>query len=170
MIPIDRSGGGRSQAALEAAGEVLSRGELFGIFPEGTRSRDGRLYKGHTGASRLALEVGCPIVPVGITGTSEIQPPGAKMPKLGKSCCIRFGRPVRVDRYRERSDDHLTTRQIIDEVMFEIRALTGQAYVDRYASKKSHEAAEAIPAGPAVVPTVEDRPPDVAAAVAEAVL
>ncbi len=165
MIPIDRSGGGRSQAALEAAGEVLGRGELFGIFPEGTRSRDGRLYKGHTGASRLALQVGCPIIPVGITGTSEIQPPDAKMPKLGKSCCIQFARPVRVDRYLERTDDHMATRQIIDEVMFEIRAMTGQAYVDRYATKKSHEAVEAIPAGPAVVPTMDARtaPVDVVA-------
>ena len=99
MIPIDRSGGAKSRAALDAAAEVLRRGELFGIFPEGTRSRDGYLYKGRTGAARLALEVGCPIYPVGIIGTDEIQPPGAKMPKLRRSCSITIGRPVRPERY-----------------------------------------------------------------------
>ena len=82
MIPIDRSGGSKSQAALDAAEEVLRRGELFGIFPEGTRSRDGYLYKGRTGAARLAIKLGCPIFPVGITGTDTIQPPDAKFPKL----------------------------------------------------------------------------------------
>ena len=81
MIPIDRAGGEASTAALEAAAGVLRRGELFGIFPEGTRSRDGVLYKGHTGAARLALDTGCPIYPVGIVGTAEIQPPDAKVPK-----------------------------------------------------------------------------------------
>ena len=81
MIPIDRSGGEKSQTALDTAAGVLRRGELFGIFPEGTRSRDGLLYKGRTGAARLALEVGCPIFPVGIVGTDAIQPPGAKAPK-----------------------------------------------------------------------------------------
>ena len=79
---------------------MLRRGELFGIFPEGTRSRDGRLYKGRTGAARLALEVGCPIYPVGISGTDEIQPPGAKAPKPFRSCSITIGRPVRPERYR----------------------------------------------------------------------
>ena len=103
MIPIDRSGGEKSQSALDAAAEVLRRGELFGIFPEGTRSRDGRLHKGRTGAARLALEVGCPIYPVGITGTDEIQPPGAKAPKPFRSCSITIGRPVRPERYVERA-------------------------------------------------------------------
>ena len=84
MIPIDRSGGSRSHAALDTAGRVLERGELFGIFPEGTPSRDGRLYKGHTGGSRPALQVGCPIVPVGITGTAEIQPPRRQGPEVGR--------------------------------------------------------------------------------------
>src|SRR6188472_4183578 len=77
MIPIDRSGGDKSAAALELAKQVLCRGELFGIFPEGTRSRDGMLHKGRTGAARLALEIGCPIYPVGIVGTDAIQPPDA---------------------------------------------------------------------------------------------
>src|SRR5215218_6405322 len=84
MIPIDRSGGDKSQTALDAAEAVLRRGELFAIFPEGTRSRDGHLYKGRTGAARLALKVGCPIFPVGVIGTREIQRPEAKAPKLRK--------------------------------------------------------------------------------------
>lgn len=133
MIPIDRSGGDKSAAALEVAADVLRRGELFGIFPEGTRSRDGVLHKGRTGAARLALEIGCPIYPVGIIGTDEIQPPDAKLPKLRRSCAIRIGRPIRPDRYRNRAADHLVCRQMIDEVMFEIRELTGQRYVNTYA-------------------------------------
>ena len=95
MIPIDRSGGDKSARRRSTAAEaVLRRGELFGIFPEGTRSRDGVLHKGHTGAARLALEVGCPIFPVGIIGTDEIQPPDAKVPKPCGSCAITIGRPI----------------------------------------------------------------------------
>jgi len=135
MIPIDRSGGDKSQAALATAEGVLRRGELFGIFPEGTRSRDGMLYKGRTGAARLALQVGCPIFPVGVIGTREIQPPDAKAPKLRMPCTIRVGRPINVERYRSRGDDHLVLRQITDELMFEIRELTGQEYRNVYAGK-----------------------------------
>jgi 1-acyl-sn-glycerol-3-phosphate acyltransferase len=137
MIPIDRRGGDKSQAALHTAERVLEGGQLFGIFPEGTRSRDGVLHKGRTGAARLALEVGCPIIPVGIAGTREIQPPDAKFPKLGKECSIRVGRPIRADRYRDRTDDHLLLRQITDELMFEIRELSGQDYVNAYADKRT---------------------------------
>jgi 1-acyl-sn-glycerol-3-phosphate acyltransferase len=93
-------GGDKSQAALDTAERVLRRGELFGIFPEGTRSRDGYLYKGRTGAARLALKVGCPIFPVGVVGTREIQPPDAKLPKVRMDCTIKIGRPINVARYR----------------------------------------------------------------------
>jgi 1-acyl-sn-glycerol-3-phosphate acyltransferase len=137
MIPIDRSGGSKSSAALEAAAVVLRRGELFGIFPEGTRSRDGYLYKGRTGAARLAMETGAPIYPVGIVGTDKIQPPGAKGPKPFKSCSIEIGRPIRPERYANRTEPHLAWRSMIDEVMFEIRALTGQEYRNRYAGDKT---------------------------------
>lgn len=137
MIPIDRSGGEKSQAALDAAESVLRRGELFGIFPEGTRSRDGYLYKGRTGAARLALKVGCPIYPVGIVGTREIQPPDAKAPKVGLPCTISIGRPIRTERYAKRGADHLVLRQITDELMFEIRELTGQEYRNVYAGSKA---------------------------------
>ncbi|MEY3691457.1 MAG: hypothetical protein RJB57_1113, partial [Actinomycetota bacterium] len=123
------------------------RGELFGIYPEGTRSRDGMLYKGHTGAARLAMKVGCPIIPVGIVGTREIQPPDTFMPKIGLECTLRFGRPVTVDRYLDRADDHMVWREMTDEVMFEIRELTGQEYRNVYASKRP----ETLNAGTAVV-------------------
>ena len=132
MIPIDRSGGEKSNAALDAAEAVLKRGELFGIYPEGTRSRTGKLGKGRTGAARLAMSVGCPIYPVGIIGTDEIQPPDAKAPKLRKSAQIRIGRPIKPERYMSRGPEHLAWRSMIDEVMFEIRELSGQEYVHAY--------------------------------------
>ncbi|MFT7501385.1 MAG: 1-acyl-sn-glycerol-3-phosphate acyltransferase [Gammaproteobacteria bacterium] len=132
MIPIDRSGGSASNAALDAAEEVLSRGELFGIYPEGTRSRDGSLGKGRTGAARLAMKVGCPIYPVGIVGTDKIQPPDAKVPKLGRTAEIKIGRPIKPERYMNRGAEHLAWRSMIDEVMFEVRELSGQTYVNQY--------------------------------------
>jgi 1-acyl-sn-glycerol-3-phosphate acyltransferase len=155
MIPIDRSGGSKSQAALDAALEVLHRGELFGIFPEGTRSRDGFLYKGRTGAARLAMEVGCPIFPVGITGTDGIHPPDAKLPKLGRECTIQIGRAIKPQRYAGRGPDHVAWRSMIDEVMYEIREMTGQTYKNVYAgqadtgeeSKPSKVATVEAPAG-----------------------
>jgi 1-acyl-sn-glycerol-3-phosphate acyltransferase len=145
MIPIDRTGGAASSSALDAAQVVLERGELFGIFPEGTRSRDGLLYRGHTGAARLAMRIGCPLYPVGIVGTAQIQPPGARLPRLFRSCRIRVGDPIDPHRHVAAIDHHLALRQITDEVMFEIRALTGQVYVDRYATKR----AEGVPSEPA---------------------
>lgn len=152
MIPIDRSGGERAQAALDAAEAVLRRGELFAMYPEGTRSRDGYLYRGRTGAARLAMKVGCPIYPVGIIGTDLIQPPDAKAPKLFKQATIRIGRPVRPERYQGRGEEHLAWRAMIDEVMFEIRELTGQQYRNVYAGKQ----AEAEPAVPARIGRVTD--------------
>jgi len=132
MIPVDRSGGDKSTAALDAAAVVLKQGELFGVFPEGTRSRSGHLGRGRTGAARLAMAVGCPIYPVGITGTGKIQPPGAKAPKLRGHAQIKIGRPIKPERYLHRGSEHLAWRSMIDEVMFEIRELSGQQYVDRY--------------------------------------
>ena len=152
MIPIDRSGGAKSKAALDAAEAVLRRGELFGIFPEGTRSRNGDLHKGRTGAARLAIRVGCPIYPVGIVGTDKIQPPDAKAPIPFKSCRITIGRPVRPERYSTRGNDHLALRSMMDEVMFEIREMTGQEYRDDYAGST----ADAEPTVPAKVANVSD--------------
>ena len=152
MIPIDRGGGDKSQAALDTAERVLRRGELFGIFPEGTRSRDGVLYKGRTGAARLALKVGCPIFPVGVVGTRQIQPPEARMPKVRMDCTIKIGRPINITRYRTRADDHMVLRQITDELMYEIRELTGQDYRNVYSGKK----AETEPTVVAKVSTVSN--------------
>jgi 1-acyl-sn-glycerol-3-phosphate acyltransferase len=135
MIPIDRSGGSKSQGALDAAEQVLQRGELFGIFPEGTRSRDGLLYKGRTGAARLAMQIGCPIFPVGITGTDDIQPPDARFPKLRRECTIQIGRGIRPERYAGRGPEHVAWRSMIDEVMYEIREMTGQTYKNVYAGQ-----------------------------------
>jgi 1-acyl-sn-glycerol-3-phosphate acyltransferase len=143
MIPIDRSGGDASGRALDAAAGVLDRGELFGIFPEGTRSRTGKLYRGHTGPARLALRTGAPIIPVGIRGTADIQPPDAKVPKPFMAAEVVFGRPIRCEQ-REDDTDRMLLRQVIDEVMFEIREMTGQEYVDEYATKK----AETFPTAP----------------------
>lgn len=137
MIPIDRSGGQKSQAALDAARDVLERGELFGMFPEGTRSRDGCLYKGRTGAARLATAVGCPIYPVGIVGTDLIQAPDAKIPKIFGHCSITIGRPVKPERYDQAGEPQRIWRSMIDEVMFEIREMTGQVYKNIYAGKTS---------------------------------
>jgi len=147
MIPIDRSGGDSSRKALDAAAGVLEAGELFGIYPEGTRSRDGRLHRGHTGPARLALRTGAPLVPVGLVGTREIQPPGRNVPKPFRPCVIRIGRPIDVGHYRDRPDDHLILRELTDELMFEIRALSEQEYVDEYATRTP----EALPSQPPVV-------------------
>jgi 1-acyl-sn-glycerol-3-phosphate acyltransferase len=181
MIPIDRSGGDASQRALDAAAGVLEAGELFGIYPEGTRARDGRLHKGHTGVARLALRTGAPIVPVGIIGTDHVQPPDAKLPTPFRRVHIRFGRPITVDRYADRSEDRLVLRQITDEVMYEIRNLSGQEYVDTYATSSTPGAPPeretiVVPVRPEPVPepvetvvvaSAAPDPADVAAVLAE---
>lgn len=128
MIPVERSSRSGSRTALAAAADVLRAGGLVGVFPEGTRSRDGRLGRGRTGAARLALSVGCPIVPVGIVGTDVLQPPGARVPRLGGACRISVGDPIHHDRAtpgraRPGSAD---ARRLTDEVMSRIQGLSGQ--------------------------------------------
>lgn len=154
MIPIDRGGGSAAQRALDAAAGLLEAGELFGIYPEGTRSRDGQLHKGHTGLARLALRTGCPIVPVGLQGTDEVQPPDTPLPRLFRVMRVRFGPPIDVRRYADRAGDRLVLRQITDEVMFEIGRLSGQRYVNTYAGK-TDDAGTALPAATATMPTAE---------------
>lgn len=150
MIPIDRSGGSKSQRALDTAARVLERGEYFGIYPEGTRSRDGLLHRGHTGAARLALRTGAPLIPVGIRGTDQMQPAGAKFPTPFTSCQVNIGRPIDVTRYLDRADDRMIRRQLIDEVMYAIAELSGQEYVDVYAGSSKEEATAAPVAEPGV--------------------
>jgi 1-acyl-sn-glycerol-3-phosphate acyltransferase len=114
---------------------ILDAGGLFGIYPEGTRSPDGRLYKGHTGVARLALKSGAPVIVVAMVGTREAQPIGQVKPNFGSPIGVRFSRPMRFDRYADRADDPRVLRQITDEIMFELRALSDQEYVDRYAKR-----------------------------------
>jgi len=161
QIPIRREGGSASAGALLAAGDVLECGGLFGIYPEGTRSPDGKLYKGHTGVARLALSAGVPILPVAMIGTREAQPIGQVMPRLFMPITVSIGKPMRFDRFAGRAEDPKALRQITDEVMFELRALSGQEYVDRYAKRKAAEGAET--AHIASLTTVNDDRPLVAA-------
>jgi 1-acyl-sn-glycerol-3-phosphate acyltransferase len=136
QIPMRREGGSASERALASARDVLTSGNVLGIYPEGTRSPDGRLYRGHTGAARLALGCGAPIVPVGLVGTTDVQPPGSNRPRPFKKVTVRFGAPLDLSRFEgQAATDPLTLRAATDELMFEIRNLSGQTYVDRYAKR-----------------------------------
>ncbi len=134
MIPIDRSGGDASQRALDASARILESGELFGIYPEGTRSHDGRLYRGKTGVARLALETGVPVIPVAVLGTDVVAPPGKKFGTFTRPG-VRFGKPLDFSRYEGMENDRYILRSITDEIMYEIMRLSGQEYVDMYAAK-----------------------------------
>ena len=136
QIPIKRGGGSASQRALESAKEVLDAGGLFGIYPEGTRSPDGRLYKGHTGVARLAVQCKVPVLAVACIGTREAQPPGQAIPRLFMPITIRISKPLDFSRYHDRPADPLVLRQITDEIMFELKELGGQEYVNQYAKRK----------------------------------
>jgi 1-acyl-sn-glycerol-3-phosphate acyltransferase len=135
QIPMRREGGSASERALAAARDVLKGGGVLGIYPEGTRSPDGRLYKGHTGVARLALQCGVPVIPVGITGTTDVQPVGSNMMRPFKKVKIHFGPPLDLGRIGVDVDDPLVLRDITDQLLFEIRDLTDQDYVDRYAKR-----------------------------------
>ncbi|MGH9028476.1 MAG: lysophospholipid acyltransferase family protein [Acidimicrobiales bacterium] len=136
QIPMKREGGSASERALAAARGVLHGGGVLGIYPEGTRSPDGRLYRGHTGVARVALGCRAPLVPVGMCGTARVQPPGSNMPRPFRKVVVRFGTPVAVSRFEESAaSDPLALRDLTDELMYEIRQLSGQEYVDRYAKK-----------------------------------
>jgi 1-acyl-sn-glycerol-3-phosphate acyltransferase len=136
QIPIRREGGTASQRALDSAREVLVGGGMFGIYPEGTRSPDGRLYKGHTGIARLALQTKAPIIPVAMIGTREAQPIGQVKPNFFMPITVSFGRPLTYEHLGEQVDDRNVLRSITDEVMYELRELSGQDYVNQYAKRK----------------------------------
>jgi 1-acyl-sn-glycerol-3-phosphate acyltransferase len=132
-IPVDRSGGKAAQAALDTLLRVLREGGIAGIYPEGTRSPDGRLYRGKTGVARLALESGAKVVPVALLNTDEIQPTGKLIPKI-KRVRMRFGAPLDFSRYAHARGDRFVERAIADEIMYELMALSGREYVDIYAA------------------------------------
>ncbi|WP_153456161.1 lysophospholipid acyltransferase family protein [Streptomyces smaragdinus] len=144
MLPVDRSGArGAGEAAINAGLEVLARGELFGIYPEGTRSPDGRLYRGKPGGlGRVALGSGAPVIPIAMIDTEKIQPPGKVMPKLMRPG-IRIGKPLDFSRYEGMEGDRFVLRSITDQVMYEIMKLSGQEYVDIYATAAKRQLAEA---------------------------
>ncbi|MEY4036657.1 MAG: hypothetical protein RL201_38 [Actinomycetota bacterium] len=131
QVPVDRSGGRRSEAALITGLKVLAEGKCLGIYPEGTRSPDGRLYKGRTGIARLAIESGAPVIPVAMFNTEKIQPTGTVVPKVMRVEMI-FGEPMY---FEGDSTDLLHLRDVTDKIMSTIQALSGQEYVDTYATK-----------------------------------
>jgi 1-acyl-sn-glycerol-3-phosphate acyltransferase len=125
MLPVDRDDTKAAMASLDTALEVLARGEAFGIYPEGTRSRDGRLYRGRTGVGHLALTAGCPVVPVGLTGTEDIQPVGTRVPRLA-SVSITFGEPLHFTGRFDGVPLGRARREVTDEIMAAIGSLSGQ--------------------------------------------
>ena len=133
QVPVDRSGGSASEAALRTALRVLGRGECLGIYPEGTRSPDGRLYRGKTGVARMSLEADVPVLPVAMIDTEKIQPPGRKMPNIGRRVGVKIGAPLDFSRYEGMEGDRFVLRSITDEIMYELMDLSGQEYVDVYA-------------------------------------
>ena len=133
QVPVDRSGGRRSEAALLTGLKILAEGNCLGIYPEGTRSPDGRLYKGRTGIARLAIESGAPIIPVAMSNTDKIQPTGKIIPNLHRVGMI-FGEPMYFD---GDSTDLQYLRVVTDQIMKKIQEMSGQQYIDIYAPKKS---------------------------------
>ncbi|MDT0545263.1 MULTISPECIES: lysophospholipid acyltransferase family protein [Streptomyces] len=134
MIPVDRDGGHGGVAALMTGRRVLEEGRMFGIYPEGTRSPDGRLYRGRTGIARLTLMTGAPVVPFAMIGTDRLQPGGKGLPRPGR-VTVRFGEPLEFTRYEGMDRDRFVLRAVTDEVMSEVMRLSGQEYVDMYATK-----------------------------------
>ncbi|MDZ7884308.1 MAG: lysophospholipid acyltransferase family protein [Mycobacterium sp.] len=133
QVPIDRTDADSALAALTTAQRILGEGKLLGMYPEGTRSPDGRLYKGKTGLARVALESGVPVIPVAMIGTNVVNPPGSKMWHFGR-VEVRFGKPMDFSRFEGLAGNRFIERAVIDEVMYELMRLGGQEYVDLYAA------------------------------------
>jgi 1-acyl-sn-glycerol-3-phosphate acyltransferase len=135
QIPVDRGNGRAAMTALDIALAVLKDGGLFGVYPEGTRSPDGRLYRGHTGIARMVLQANVPVIPVAMIGTDKVQPIGAPAPKLGHTIGVRVGAPLDYSAHAGTARNPKLLREITDDIMAHIRRLSGQDYVDRYASR-----------------------------------
>jgi 1-acyl-sn-glycerol-3-phosphate acyltransferase len=161
QLPIDRGGGRASEAALNTGMRVLKKGDLLGIYPEGTRSPDGRLYRGKTGVARMALEGGVPVLPVVMVGTDKAQPIGRKLPKITR-IGVKIGAPMDFSRYEGMEGDRFVLRSITDEIMYELMQLSGQEYVDVYAASMKERLAAAKRGRTVSLPgDPEDEGPDV---------
>ncbi|WP_111719726.1 1-acyl-sn-glycerol-3-phosphate acyltransferase [Homoserinimonas sp. OAct 916] len=143
MLPIDRSGGKASEASLNTGLRVLADGQVLGIYPEGTRSPDGKLYRGRTGVARMILEAGVPVVPVAMIDTEKVMPIGTKVPKIRRIGII-IGEPLDFSRFAGMEGDRFILRSITDEIMYELASLSEQEYSDVYATsvkeKRAHVA------------------------------
>lgn len=147
VIPVRREGGAAGEASLIAGVEQLNRGMVVGIYPEGTRSPDGRLYRGKTGPARMALRARCPIIPVAVFDTDKALPSSSRFPRRVR-IGVRYGKPLDLSRYYGKDDDRFVLRSVTDELMYELMLLTGQEYVDEYASKfKKNIAKDITPSG-----------------------
>jgi 1-acyl-sn-glycerol-3-phosphate acyltransferase len=160
QVPIDRDDADASRAALKTGVRVLSAGGLLGIYPEGTRSPDGRLYRGKTGVARMALESGAVVIPCAMVNTDVIQPAGRLIPRLRPRPGVRFGKALDFSRYEGMGGDRFVERSITDEIMYELMQLSGQEYVDSYAAKVKQAQGGAVAFGARDVRELGDRLPD----------
>ncbi|MBC7639246.1 MAG: 1-acyl-sn-glycerol-3-phosphate acyltransferase [Rhodoferax sp.] len=142
QLPVDRAGGRASEAAIRTGLRVLRRGDLLGIYPEGTRSPDARLYRGKTGLARMALQAGVPVLPVAMVDTEKAQPIGHRIPTVTR-VGVRIGKALDFSRYEGMEDDRFVLRAITDEIMYELMQLSGQEYVDVYAADMKERIAAA---------------------------
>ena len=141
QVPIDRTSGRAAEAAITTGVRILREGHLLGIYPEGTRTADGRLYRGKTGVARMALEAQVPVIPVAMIGTYEIQPPGRVRPSIRRVGVV-FGEPLDFSRYEGLESDRFVLRSVTDEIMYALMEISGQEYVDMYATRAKQIKAE----------------------------
>jgi 1-acyl-sn-glycerol-3-phosphate acyltransferase len=165
QVPIDRTSGTSAAGAISTQLRLLSEGQVCGIYPEGTRSHDGRLYRGRTGVARLALEAGVPVIPVAVINTDVVAPPGKIFGRMARPG-VRFGAPLDFSRYEGMDGDRYILRAVTDEIMYEIMRLSGQEYVDLYApdAKKRDKDLEREAAKVAVPAASDDDRDDVGTA------
>jgi 1-acyl-sn-glycerol-3-phosphate acyltransferase len=140
QLPIDRSGGKASEASLRTGLRILGGGDLLGIYPEGTRSPDGKMYRGRTGVARMVLEAGVPIIPVAMIDTEKMMPIGTTLPRI-RRIGIVIGKPLDFSRFEGMEGDRFILRSITDELMYELQRLSLQEYVDVYATSVKEKAA-----------------------------
>ena len=156
VIPVRREGGSASEGAILAGIGALKGGHVIGIYPEGTRSPDGRLYRGKTGVARMALEAHAPVVPIAVEGSREVMPLEAKVPRPTGRITVTYGKPLTFERYYDRPKDRFVLRSVTDEILYEIMMLSGQEYVDEYASKVKEQLKTEDPA--ALEPAAQPQP------------